>query len=239
MNKRKPPPYSFSHHRNKKLRIWSKSAVIFLSANNNLETIYLNESKTSFIKLVKLSGQDGLTIEDFEDLWNLKPQEKAKMKIAGRVIECPRYSKSYLQSYKFSGLDHEADLDMPERIVRLLDDFAKKMNPDLNQTLINWYESDGSIGKHSDDERHLKPNSEIFSFSFGPGKRNFILEPKRSKPKTVNEKPPKYKIQLEHNTLVIMCGECQTTHCHSVPKMKELDIHADERRINVTFRCFK
>ena len=229
MNKR---PLGFSSHRNKKLRIRSNSDVIFLSANNNLETIYLNESRTSFIKLVKLSDQDGLTIDEFEDLWNLKPQEKQKLKIAGRVIECPRYSKCYLQSYKFSGSNHEADLDMPHRIVRLLDDYAKKMNPDLNQSLFNWYESDGSIGKHSDDTRQLKPNSEIFSFSFGTCKRTFILEPKAK-----NEKQPRYKIRLEHNTLVIMCGECQTTHFHSVPKMKKVD--ADERRLNVTFRCFK
>ena len=59
--------------------------------------IYLNESKTSYIKLIRLSEPDGLTQAEFEDLWNLKPTEKLKIKIAGKVIECPRYSKSYLQ----------------------------------------------------------------------------------------------------------------------------------------------
>ena len=113
------------------------------------------------------------------------------------------------------------------------------MNPDLNQSLVNWYESDGSIGKHSDDTRQLKPNSEIFSFSFGPGKRTFILEPKQNKQKSKNEEP-KYNIQLEHNTLVIMGGECQKSNCHSVPKKNGIITNAvNERRLNITFRRFK
>ena len=113
------------------------------------------------------------------------------------------------------------------------------MNPDLNQSLVNWYEMDGSIGKHSDDTRQLKTNSEIFSFSFGPAKRTFTLEPKQNKQKSKKEET-KYNKQLEHNTLVIMGGECQTTHCHSVPKKNgNINNAVNERRLNVTFRCFK
>ena len=92
-----------------------------------------------------------------------------------------------MQPYKFSGLNHEADLNMPKRIECLLNEFSKKLNPDLNQSLVNWYESNGSIGKHSDDTRQLKPNSEIFSFSFGPAKRTFILEPKKMILKVKNQ----------------------------------------------------
>ena len=57
-----------------------------------METIYLNESKSSWIKLVKLSQPDGLSLDEFEELWNLKPTEKQKIKIAGKLIDCPRYS---------------------------------------------------------------------------------------------------------------------------------------------------
>ena len=210
-----------------------------IHASNNLETIYLNESKSSWIKLVKLSQPDGLSLDEFEELWNLKPTEKQKIKIAGKLIECPRYSKSYLRTYKFSGLNHEADFNLPKRIESLLNEFAKNLNPDLNQSLFNWYESNGSIGKHSDDTRQLKYNSDIFSFSFGPSKRTLILEPIKDK----NEptiKANKYYIQLEHNTLIIMGGRCQTTHRHSVPKKNETITNSqNERRLNVTFRCFK
>jgi hypothetical protein len=210
----------------------NKQSVINLHASNNLETIYLNDSKSSWIKLLKLSDQDGLSLSEFEELWNLKPADKLKIKIAGKIIECPRYSKSYLQCYKFSGLNHEADLNLPNRIDRLFNEFAKKLNPDLNQSLVNWYESNGSIGKHSDDTRQLKHNSEIFSFSFGPAKRSFILESRND--------ITKYNIQLDHNTLIIMGGECQKTHCHSVPKKYDSITNSlNERRLNVTFRCFK
>ena len=56
--------------------------------------------------------------------------------------------------------------------------YSHEMNPSLNQSLVNWYEYDGSIGKHSDNNRQLQDNSDIFSYSFGPASRNFILEPK-------------------------------------------------------------
>jgi alkylated DNA repair dioxygenase AlkB len=214
----------------------SDQRIINLQATNKLDIIYLNETKTSWIKLLKLEPTDGLSQDEFEELWQLKPTEKLKIKIAGRIIDCPRYSKSYLKPYKFSGLNHEADLNIPLPIKRLLNEFANKLNPDLNQSLINWYEFDGSIGKHSDDTKQLKENSEIFSFSFGPGKRTFILEPKKNK-----DKENTYKIQLEHNTLVIMGGQCQLTHSHSVPKLNNINLNdkTNQRRLNVTFRCFK
>jgi len=53
---------------------------------------------------------------------------------------------------------------------------------------------------HSDDTKQLKDNSEIFSFPFGPGKRDFFLEPKKNK----TPENTKYKIELEYNTLIIM-----------------------------------
>jgi len=234
MNKRKLSITSNGHF---KKPIQNTQTIINKCATFSLETIFLNES--SWMKLLKLTEPDGLTLGEFEELWHLKPAEKLKIKIAGKLIECPRYSKSYLQPYKFSGLNHEADLNMPKRIECLLNEFSKKLNPDLNQSLVNWYESNGSIGKHSDDTRQLKPNSEIFSFSFGPAKRTFILEPKKNKNDS-ESKEPKYNIQLEHNTLIIMGGECQMTHCHSVPKKNGfITNNLNERRLNVTFRCFK
>ena len=156
------------------------------------------------------------------------------IKIAGKQISCPRYSKSYLRPYVFSGLVHEADMNLPERVKQLLD-YCRLQTPKLNQSLINWYEYDGSIGKHSDDTRQLVPDSEIFSLSFGPGSRDFIIEPKNK-----DASWPSFLIELEHNTMVIMGGKCQQTHLHSVPKKNcSLASANEERRLNVTFRCFK
>ena len=209
--------------------------IVYLSATNIEQIIYLNDDKTSWIKLKKLDQTDGMSLDDFEELWNQKPEKKLQIKIAGKIIDCPRYSKSFLKPYKFSGLDHEADFNLPKQVVKLLE-FSKTINPDLNQSLVNWYESEGSIGKHSDDKKQLKEDSDIFSFSFGPAKRTFILEPKNSDKVSVNKK--KYHVSVNHNTLVIMGGKCQSTHAHSVPKVNEID-RANGRRVNVTFRCFK
>lgn len=212
----------------------NNSEIIRIVPKNEEDVIYLNEDKTSWVKLKKIKSNDndrfGLTMNEFEDLWKQKPDKKLQIKIAGKLIDCPRYSKSYLQPYKFSGLDHEADMNLPERIQQLLEYCKKNLNPFLNQSLVNWYEPDGSIGKHSDDTKQLRPDSEIFSFSFGPATRTFILEPKK---KDLNSKI--YHIKLEHNTFIIMGGKCQQTHYHSVPKVNN-DFN---RRLNVTFRCFK
>lgn len=210
--------------------------IVNLEATTNLETIFLNKNKSSWIKLLKLDDNQGLTLDEFEDLWSLRPIEKLKIKIAGKLIDCPRYSKNYLKVYNFSGLAHTADPDLPEKINKLLYDFAHSMNSDLNQSLVNWYEHDGAIGKHGDETRQLIEKSDIFSFSFGPALRTFILEPKF---KAINEINQTYHVKLEHNVLVIMGGDCQKTHLHSVPKVYCNGDKKNNRRLNITFRCFK
>ena len=191
---------------------------------NTLKKYYINDDNSSWILLQKIDF--GLTNEEFIDLFSQRPEEKLKIKIKGCIIECPRYSQSYLKSYNFSGLNHEANLNLPSRIQKLLKD-CQSINPELNQVLINWYEPNGYIGKHSDDTRQLKYDSDIFSLSFGPANRVFIM-----KPKSGNQS--EFHVHLEDNTLVIMGGKCQSTHYHLVPKSI-----SGGRRLNVTFRCFK
>lgn len=209
-----------------------KSKKNEINATEKLSTYFLNKSCTSFIKVIKLTDSNGgISMTEFEELWTLKPEKKHKIKIAGKEIECPRYTINYLKTYKFSGLEHEAIMTMPPIIQRLFD-FAKTINPNLNQSLVNWYEGNGYIGKHSDDQRQLILNSDIFSFSFGPAaKRTFVLQNK-----TKQDEDNFHVVNLEHNILIIMSGHCQNTHYHSVPKNKYDD---KQRRINVTFRCFK
>ena len=192
--------------------------------------IFITKNQASWIRIVRLSDQQGLNSDEFVQLWKAKPEEKCKIKIWGKMMDCPRYTKSYLKSYKFTGLTHEADTILPMQVERILHEHAHTLNCDLNQSLVNWYEADGSIGKHSDDTRQLKPDSEIFSYSFGNAKRDFILEPMEK------GDGPKYKIPLNNNILIIMGGKCQETHRHSVPANKNQNT---ERRINITFRCFK
>ena len=210
--------------------------IVVLKPTFNLETYFLNNNNTSWIKLKKLDNDVGLTISDFEQLWSLKPNEKLQINKGGRIIDCPRYSLSYLKSYHFSGLNHKAELILPTRVQQLLDS-CRLQKPELNQSQINWYEYDGSIGKHSDDTRQLIPNSEIYSLSFGPARRLLILEPKDN----TDKNQLTLHIELENNTLLIMGGQCQVSHYHSVLKKDFGIFHLKPlgRRINITFRCFK
>jgi len=208
-----------------------KSEYQRVISDGNLETIFLDDKETSWIKIARLDDQTGLTIVQFEELWKLKPENRLLIKISDKIIECPRYSKSYLKSYKFSGIDHESDQNLPELVAKIFE-YSKTINPKLNQCLANWYEYNGCIGKHSDDTRQLLDDSDIFSFSFGPATRYFFLEPKK------NSSGKHLRIELKHNVMIIMGGKCQTTHYHSVERVKNGSIK-DGRRLNLTFRCFK
>lgn len=230
-----PPPkrkLESSVTSSKRPKLDNGTDIVHISPKSEEQKIFLNSDNTSWIRVVKLEPPIGLDMDEFEQLYQLKPATRLNIKIAGRMIECPRYSKSYLRAYNFSGLDHEAEMNMPPRLAKLLKD-CQSMNPSLNQSLVNWYESDGSIGKHSDDTRQLLPDSEIFSLSFGPTKRTFIIEPR------LPIKGKKVYIKVQHNTLIIMGGKCQSTHVHHVPKQCTRKNVVNERRLNVTFRCFK
>ena len=86
MNKRKLSITSNGHFKKPNQ---NTQTIINKCATTSLETIFLNESKTSWMKLLKLTEPDGLTLGEFEELWHLKLAEKLKIKIAGKLIECP------------------------------------------------------------------------------------------------------------------------------------------------------
>ena len=194
-----------------------------LYPTDKLQNYYLNDDNSSWILIQKIDF--GLTNDEFNELFSQRPGEKLKIKIKGCIIKCPRYSQSYLKSYNFSGLNHEANVNLPNCIEKLLKN-CQSINPDLNQVLINWYEPNGYIGKHSDDIKQLKYDSDIFSLSFGPAQRIFIMKPKYGNQREI-------RVHIENNTLIIMGGKCQSTHYHLVPKS-----NSGDRRLNVTLRCF-
>lgn len=162
----------------------------------------------------------------FEELWKAHPEEKGVVTIYGRDVATPRWQQSYLKPYYFSGKTHDA-IDMPAVVVPLFE-WVKSINPGVNQCLVNWYQ-DGShyIGAHSDDETQLIPGSDIFSFSYGSTREFYI----HKKPHTAAVK----KIRMPHNSVLVMRGLMQKRYKHSVPNTKKVC----DRRINITFRCFK
>ena len=189
----------------------------------------INLTDLSWIKyLSKIPEEISLDYNNFDILWNIHPKKKGKIKIMGNEIETPRWQQSYGISYQFSGTTNVA-LPIPD-IVQKYIDWANNYDNSkdkFNMALLNWYQ-DGEhyIGHHSDDEKQLILNSPIYCFSFGE-ERDFVLKNKETKETK--------KIKLENNSLVIMGGECQKTHTHSIPKRKK----ANNKRISITLRKFK
>lgn len=94
----------------------------------------------------------------------------------------------------------------------------------FNSCLLNLYHSgDEGMAWHSDAEKNLKRNGAIGSLSFG-AERKFSFKHKQTK-ETVS-------LILEHGSLLIMKGTCQTFWLHRLPPTKLIT----KPRVNLTFR---
>ncbi|MDO9254393.1 MAG: alpha-ketoglutarate-dependent dioxygenase AlkB [Bacteroidales bacterium] len=94
----------------------------------------------------------------------------------------------------------------------------------FNSCLLNLYHN-GNEGMawHSDGEKNLKLNGAIGSLTFG-GERKFSFKHKQSK-ETVS-------LILEHGSLLVIKGLCQTYWLHRLPPTKRIT----KPRVNLTFR---
>lgn len=115
-------------------------------------------------------------------------------------------------------------LPWTDKLVELKSLIEKTSKETYNSCLLNLYHN-GSEGMawHSDGEKDLKKDGAIASVSFG-AERKFAFKHKESK-ETVS-------IILEHGSLLIMAGTCQTHWLHRLPPTKK--VHSP--RINLTFR---
>jgi alkylated DNA repair dioxygenase AlkB len=164
---------------------------------------------------------------DFEELWNLHPVEYGQVRMMGRLINTPRWQQTYGHDYYYTGMLHHA-LPLPEAFRPFLDWANTLEYGQFNQVLINWYQ-DGThyIGKHSDDESQLQPDSAIMSISLG-AVRNFRIRAK-------SDNSILHNIDTLDRSYVIMGGRMQKDYTHEIVKTsKECG-----RRINITMRQFK
>ena len=97
----------------------------------------------------------------------------------------------------------------------------------FNSCLLNLYH-DGTEGMawHSDGEKDLKKNGAIASVSFG-AERKFAFKHKKTK--------EVISLQLEHGSLLVMKGECQTHWLHRLPPTQKVSTP----RVNLTFRTIE
>jgi alkylated DNA repair dioxygenase AlkB len=205
----------------KKIKL-EKEQIIALPKGGNSSILYCE----------KLPAEICMPKDVFEEIVRQCPKERNRVVVFGKEFYPERRFESFGRDYNFSGEGHAPPDDKSlhpfiEKLRQWVDSHSGKT---YQQTLVNWYlDGKAGIGKHSDDEKQLVPNSDIYSFSFGATRR-FIVTHKEG------VKIYKKEFELTNNSLLVMRGEMQKHFKHEVPKEESKIVGP---RINVTFRLFK
>ena len=180
-------------------------------------------TKESWIEFDNLPKHLIFTLFHFELLWSMRPEKTDKITIYGKECEMRRLQQVYGQDYKFSGKVHPSK-PVPIILTDIIEYFNKKYNRNYNMVLVNWYR-DGrdNIGFHSDNEKQIKPNTEIVTISIGEP-RDFVIK----------NKDIKKTYQMTDNTYLTMGGKFQKELKHSVPPRRAIR----HPRISITLREF-
>lgn len=109
--------------------------------------------------------------------------------------------------------------------LRELKEMAENLtNETYNSCLLNLYHTgEEGMGWHTDNEKELKKNGAIASYSFG-AERKFVFKHKTTKEKV--------ELLLDHGSLLVMKGATQNHWLHRLPPTKKVG----SARINLTFR---
>jgi DNA ligase (NAD+) len=166
----------------------------------------------------------------FDSLWNLHPKEAGKVMMYGKLLDVPRWQKTYGKDYKFSGIVHKGE-KIPKEFQQYLDWVNTLGYGEFNQVFVNWYK-DGThyIGKHRDSEHEIIKDSAIVSISFGET-RIFRLRNYKTN-EIVRD------IKMTNGDVLVMGGKFQTELTHEVPKITGKNASLIGPRINLTFRQF-
>jgi alkylated DNA repair dioxygenase AlkB len=187
--------------------------------------------------VVQLSDRSHLVVErdaikitksEFEELVELRPEQKGHVVIFGKMTEIPRYQQLFGDiTYSFSGISIPPQPLDNKFMQKVLEFVNARETYHYSGILVNWYpDGEHYIGAHSDDERDLVKGAPIYSFSYGAS-RTFRFHEKTGGSKVID-------IPLDDGTMVAMCGDCQKEFKHSVPKTKS----CKNMRINLTVRAF-
>lgn len=181
--------------------------------------------------VVKGALPEGLSKGSFDEMWALRPKSLAKIQVAGRLIDCPRWQQTYMSNYWFSGMVHEA-VDLPDAFRPYLEWANGLGHGEYNLALANFYENGHhSIGAHSDNEPQLVKGAAIVSVSLGQ-ERTFRIRSRETNEIVMD-------IPMQDNTYLVMGGDMQERYLHEVPKVSGKKGEDMGRRINLTFRQTK
>lgn len=135
--------------------------------------------------------------------------------------KAPRLNKQYGKSYSYSGVS-APETPMPPHYQRIIDKVAQATGFIGNQLLLNSYETWGSIGLHSDNEKELGYNPTVVSLSLG-SECIFTLVNNKTK--------EEYDILLKPNDLLMMDDMSQINYKHQIKRG-----NIKGKRISLTFR---
>ncbi|MBC91811.1 MAG: alpha-ketoglutarate-dependent dioxygenase AlkB [Flavobacteriaceae bacterium] len=163
----------------------------------------------------------------FNKLKKTIPWKQDIIKVFGKTYNQPRLTSLHStlkQNYSYSSITM-TPLKMTTDLFYLMSLIKEINNTSFNTVLLNLYrDGSDSNGWHADNEKELGKNPVIASLSFGES-RYFHLKHR-------TKKDQRFKIKLEHGSLLIMSGPMQHNWLHMIPKTKK---KLDER-INLTFR---
>lgn len=208
---------------------------IILTPASNVE--YVDVEDGGQLCIFQLADAPNQSILD-----NDKPIEKHKVRIGGEMVTCPRWTRAYGQDYVYSGQVASASdfSNIGQETIELLLERAKRMSSDINGALVNWYDSDGSIGPHHDDEKQLILDQDGFvkwigMFSLGSNRQLVFIPDAQCTDSLV-----RYVINVSHGSVVFMDGRVNRNYKHAVlPRPCSISDEYCGKRISVTCRAFK
>jgi alkylated DNA repair dioxygenase AlkB len=163
----------------------------------------------------------------YEDLFQNIPWQQDPITIFGKTYLQPRLTSLHAHTsdpYTYSGIEMTPK-PMTETLKKIEQQLYNYTNASFTSVLLNLYrDGKDSNGWHADDEPSLGVNPMIASVSLGAS-RFFHLRH--------NQHPKKrYKLLLEHGSLLLMGGQTQHFWKHQVAKTAK----NIQPRINLTYR---
>jgi len=149
------------------------------------------------------------------------------IKLFGKMIMQPRLTALYgdpNRPYGYSGIQMQP-LQMTDFLLEIKKKVETQIGAEFSHVLLNYYrDGQDSMGWHRDNEAVLGTNPTIASVSFGET-REFQI-------RNYSKKEIKFKISLDHGSLLVMSGSSQHHWEHQIPKTNQ----PKSPRINLTFR---
>ena len=194
-----------------------------LFSSNSPQSLPLADAKVQYLA----NWLDNKTADSLYELFHRELDwSEGLIKIFGKTVKIPRLQAWYGDAgtdYEYSGVTM-SPLPWQDDLHKLKVKCERQCGSSFNSVLANFYRyGQDSMGMHSDNEPELGPEPIIASVSLGEA-RNFDFKHK------VNGE--KFRLPLEHGSLLIMSGKTQKYWQHGIAKTKK----QIEPRLNFTFR---